>query len=89
MKARKKPVVVDVLLWTSDEHQTEDPLWIIDAMAAGVVEIIMRGDDDCFMIIYTNKGYHHADRGDYIIRDVSGEIYPCKPDVFNLMYDII
>jgi hypothetical protein len=30
-----------------------------------------------------------ADKGDYIIKGVVGEIYPCKPDVFALTYDII
>lgn len=38
-------------------------------------------------IIHTLEGDMKANKGDYIITGVSGEKYPCKPDIFHLTYD--
>ena len=40
------------------------------------------------LFIKTLEGDHHASAGDYIIRGVNGEFYPCKPDIFEKTYDI-
>jgi hypothetical protein len=37
--------------------------------------------------IFTLEGTMRADIGDYIIRGVEGEFYPCKPDIFKLTYE--
>lgn len=39
------------------------------------------------LVIHTLEGDHHASVGDYIIRGVKGEFYPCKPDIFELTYE--
>ena len=39
------------------------------------------------MCIDTLEGRMKADKGDWIIRGVKGEIYPCKPDIFNMTYE--
>lgn len=44
---------------------------------------------ECEEIIHTLEGDHKASVGDYIITGVKGEIYPCKPDIFLLTYNII
>ena len=41
------------------------------------------------MIIRTLEGNMIATKGDYIIKGVQGEIYPCKPDIFEQTYDIV
>lgn len=41
------------------------------------------------IIIATLEGYHHVDLGDYVIRGVAGEFYPCKPDIFALTYEAV
>ena len=38
--------------------------------------------------IDTLEGTHHASVGDYIIKGVHGEFYPCKPDIFAKTYEI-
>lgn len=43
----------------------------------------------CELFIKTLEGIHHASVGDYIIQGVNGEIYPCKPDIFEKTYDEI
>ena len=40
------------------------------------------------LCISTLEGVMTADRGDYIIQGVNGELYPCKPDIFEKTYDI-
>ncbi len=43
----------------------------------------------CEMFIDTLEGTHHANVGDYIIRGVNGELYPCKPNIFEKTYEIV
>lgn len=42
-----------------------------------------------FLVIPTLEGDHRADRGDWIIRGVQGEFYPCKPDIFEATYEAV
>ncbi len=44
-------------------------------------------DAPAFLVIRTLEGSHRADEGDWIIRGVQGEFYPCKPDIFAATYD--
>jgi hypothetical protein len=89
---RKKPVVVEAFLWTGGPDQTEDPEWIIEAIKRKEVWFKNEYDNtntaiECHMYIKTLEGNHMANTGDYIIKGVKGEIYPCKPDIFQLTYE--
>jgi len=87
-KYRKKPVVIDAFKWTADNDQSEDPEWIVEAIKSGDVEILgITGTNVVFMLIKTLEGKMRAERGDYIIRGIKGEIYPCKPDIFEATYE--
>ena len=35
------------------------------------------------------EGWHHANYGDYVIQGIKGEIYPCKPDIFEKTYEAV
>lgn len=87
-KYRKKPVVIEAFCWTGDEHQTEDPVWICDAMAEGRARFENVDTPDVSLMIHTLEGAMRADRGDWIIRGIKGEIYPCKPDIFAATYEL-
>lgn len=82
MKYRKKPVVVEAFRWTGDYSRPDNPDWINEALKDGDVEII-EGE----MIINTLEGTMLASLGDYIIQGIKGEIYPCKPDIFEATYE--
>lgn len=90
-KYKKKPVVINAFKWTGDQYQEEDPIWIIDAIKKGTVWFENNKDEDGLnvltMVIKTLEGNHIANRGDYIIQGVKGEIYPCKPDIFEMTYE--
>lgn len=82
-KFRKKPVVIEAVLWTGEFYDCDDmPAWLTGAHEAG--EVIDAGDTK---IIKTLEGNMRASPGDWIIRGVKGEIYPCKPDIFTATYD--
>lgn len=75
---RKKPVVIEA--WqNSDEN--EFPKWVAGAdvgrEAGGVI------------LINTLKGVMKAMPGDYIIKGIQGEVYPCKPDIFEATYEMV
>jgi hypothetical protein len=82
MKYRKKPIIIEAFKWTGGPDQTEDPVWIIEAIKTGNVFF-----DDCTMKIKTLEGIMTANIGDWIIQGVNSEIYPCKPDIFEKTYE--
>ena len=93
MKYRKKPVVIDAVEWTGKNHRemfdfltgTHDM-----PMTAGGQDFTFYIDHSKIsggLIINTLEGEHIASIGDYIIKGVNGEFYPCKPDIFNKTYD--
>lgn len=76
MKYRKKPVEIEAVLYTGENGQ-EIGLFVGEAD---------RNDKSQFLI-HTLEGTMAADPGDYIIRGVQGELYPCKPDIFEQTYE--
>lgn len=89
MKARKRPVEVEAWLFNrseAEEQRNKYPM-VVDVStlttAPGVIE-----REDRFLIM-TLEGSMIVMDGDYIIKGVNGEFYPCKPDIFKKTYDII
>ena len=80
MKYRKKPVEIEAFRFQIDKYM---PDWFSEKVAAN--EIITREDGTCH--IFTLEGEMKADYGDYIIKGVRGEPYPCKPDIFEQTYE--
>ena len=82
MRFKKKPVVIDAVQWTGNNF-TE--LMTLDGFNFSTAS---RYDfDECMLYIHTLEGDMRADVGDYIIRGVQGEFYPCKPDIFRQTYE--
>lgn len=84
---RKKPVVIEAFRWTGGQDQTEDPAWIIDAMNRNEVYFDHPYTENVALKIKTLEGIMTANQGDWIIKGVKGEIYPCKPDIFEATYE--
>lgn len=84
---RKKPVVVDAWCNTEDTpHRSAVPGWLNDAMNRGDVWL-SGGPWHGPLSIRTLEGTMTADYGDWVIRGVAGELYPCKPDIFAATYE--
>ncbi|MNW28136.1 hypothetical protein D3C74_49500 [compost metagenome] len=75
-KYRKKPIVIEAIRWTGynlDQVTTFMGGW--------------QYSDGGRLFIGTLEGSMAAEVGDYIIRGVAGELYPCKPDIFEKTYE--
>lgn len=70
----------DVMRWVSGDTNLPSP----DSDAWLALPAIPDGDQ---LIIATLEGDMRADHGDYIIKGVKGEFYPCKPDIFDATYE--
>jgi hypothetical protein len=88
MRYRKKPVVIEawqVPLRTEPGEIVYPPEWLSKALAMG--SVYYQGGDAPYFTIKTLEGTMRADAGDWIIRGVKGELYPCKPDIFAETYE--
>ena len=82
-KFRKKPVVVEAILWSGENM---DEILVF----TGLKEITDRTKVITnTLIIQTLEGDMRAQIGDWIIKGVNGEFYPCKPDIFKKTYELI
>ena len=77
MKYRKKPLCIEAIEWTG--ANVDDLDQFMDHKAYSII------DDQLY--IETIEGTLHADKGDYVIRGIKGEYYPCKPDIFLETYE--
>lgn len=89
MRYRKKPVVIEAFQYDGDMvNQWGDPYvpaWAIHALEDdGTMYYEGQGE----LYIKTLEGIHHVSIGDYIIKGVKGELYPCKPDIFEQTYEV-
>ena len=87
MKFRKRPVVIEAFKWTGGPDQAEDPEWIVEAIASSKVRIHKSETLGVCLLIETLEGTHQASPGDWIIKGIKGELYPCKPDIFEETYE--
>jgi len=93
VKVRKRPVVVDAFEWTDDALALS--AWLHDlgvhiAPFSGANECdkcVIRPGKGASLDIQTREGTMVANRGDWIIRGVAGEFYPCKPEIFAATYE--
>jgi hypothetical protein len=90
MKYRKKPVIIEAVKWTGQNHREmfdfltdtkNEPMQTFDknfsiSHSNGIVDLTIK----------TLEGEHIASIGDMIIKGVAGEYYPCKPDIFEQTY---
>ena len=84
VRYRKRPVTIEAFQWTGDHDQIDDPVWIVKAMREGTVWYDVESKT---LRIETLEGEMVASAGDWIIQGVKGELYPCKPDIFELTYE--
>lgn len=83
-KFRKKPVIIEAWQFEAPTFMAQ-PHWLSNAMLAGT--IYYQGGEKPYYTIETLEGKMRAVPGDWIIRGVKGEIYPCKPDIFAATYE--
>ncbi|MDH6460133.1 hypothetical protein M2302_000284 [Micromonospora sp. A200] len=83
MKFRKKPVEIEAVQLTRDQFAAARDFIPADQFGGG-------GTDErgrAYLLISTLEGTMRADEGDWVIRGVHGEHYPCKPAIFEATYE--
>jgi len=75
MRFRKKPVVIEAFQWFPEMGEV------------GGVEYFPKGEVGRRPTIQTLEGRHYVTAGDFIITGVKGEVYACKPDIFEMTYE--
>ena len=90
-KYRKKPVIVEAIQWNGDNLEEIEKFvgkhldwWCFENPDKDVPN-----SSNNILKIETLEGDHMASIGDYIIKGVNGEFYPCKPDIFEKTYEIV
>ena len=87
MKYRKKPVVIEAVRVrdiTSMMLESTAPRWLLVALGKGtVVDLVAH------VVVHTLEGAMRGELDDWLICGVKGEIYPCKPDVFEATYEAV
>ena len=96
MKFRKKPVVIEAVYIYENSMKflsfSESPDWIMDAITREEIYPDNINNEEVFIIATLEDGAdkrakHVASCGDYIIKGIQGELYPCKPDIFLATYE--
>lgn len=83
MKYRKKPVIIEAIQF---EDNSDRIIEIHEFMGGDTIRVNYEDKDNPYLKIETLEGIMKASVGDYIIKGVNGEFYPCKPDIFEKTY---
>jgi len=87
-KYRKKPVVIDAWQWPYEDVPDEAKITMMDSDEDWICK-------ECGHRAHehgkcpTLEGYHVVCPGDYVIKGIRGEFYPCKPDIFEKTYELV
>ena len=85
VKFRKKPVIITAWEW----DETKEMFNKIGCKMMSCTGDTKRPNEMTSLRIETLEGVMRVNKGDYIIKGVKGEYYPCKPDIFHMTYDCI
>lgn len=91
MKYRKKPVVIEAIQWTGLNLE-EVKEFVGESLTYDIIDDawkLGKGRPYVFMKIKTLEGDMKVSEKDFIIKGVNGEVYPCKPDIFEKTYEKI
>lgn len=81
MRYKKKPVVIEAVQFDGTDESVD---WLLPQLTSGEI-----GRSFNKLYIKTLEGVMTAHIGDYIIKGIQGEFYPCKPGIFEATYDAI
>ena len=101
-KFRKKPVVIEAMCfdgtrpsieaicrWANDYRPVDEGPWITYVYTGGLDDVgqILTATAGDYVLVDTLEGLMRAEPGDWIIKGVKGEFYPCKSDIFEATYE--
>lgn len=85
-KFRKKPVEIEAEQFTGQNN----PFLVVEEHRCNYRMCpLCGGDNERHAYIRTLEGGHIVSKGDWVIKGIQGEFYPCKPDIFEKTYDSV
>ena len=93
MKYRKKPIVIEAVKYKNNNDEpidfNEKPKWLIEAIfdTKKLIFCLNEKTKNIDLKVKTLEGEMKISNGDYVIKGVNGELYPCKPDIFEKTYE--
>ena len=90
-KYKTKPCEIEAIQWNGLNLQ-EIKEFVGESLIYDILDTaweVGKGRPHVFMKIKTLEGIMEASVGDYIIRGLKGEFYPCKPDIFEKTYELV
>lgn len=93
MKYRKKPIVIEAIQWNG--NNLEEVMEFIgskftyEEKTSYITNEFTYHCNTNYLAINTLEGRMKVSKGDYIIKGVKGEFYPCKPDIFEQTYEVV
>lgn len=86
---RKLPVEIEACQWDGTRDSAREiGQWLADN-GEGHMGALLKGNEMVSLLIPTLEGTMEASSGDYIIKGVAGEFYPCKADIFEKTYEVV
>lgn len=91
----KKAVEIEAFQYDGDLKGSDGnyyvPDWAVKVFEDGTMyyDNLVPGDVPCELFINTLEDIHHVSVGDYVIKGIKGELYPCKPDIFEETYELV
>ncbi len=87
IRATKKPIVIEAVLWdkTGKAQKSMGDFVPSDQRRTDYSECDLGECPELYIV--TLEGEMHVSKGDYVIKGVQGEFYPCKPEIFNETYN--
>ena len=79
----KKPVVIEACQFDG-ANITE-----VENFVGKKLPTVISSDEDTQLVVSTLEGDMKASKGDWVIKGVNGEFYPCKPDIFEQTYELV
>jgi len=84
MKFRKKPIIIDAVKWRGDNWPE-----VCGFLQEGNIRKYAVNPSDESISITTLEGVMKASLFDWIIRGIKGELYTCKPEIFEVTYEVV
>ncbi len=93
-KYRKRPIIIEAVQWTGTNENYRQMLDFAGLRIGpwGGYEgspYILTIHEEQKLLIKTLEGPLFASLGDWVIRGIQGEFYPCKPDIFKASYELV
>ncbi|HEY5973805.1 MAG TPA: hypothetical protein VIU41_03605, partial [Geobacteraceae bacterium] len=86
-KFRKKPVVIEAMLFSGGNGWEIERWSDRRVIPSPVLEPSPDNPSGSYLQVHTLEGIMIGNPGDWIIKGIKGEFYPCKPDIFEATYE--